>query len=141
MPTIIPLTTKFTLECIITSRLMCCLCVSVLLLAPMGFTFMHYKTPHLSSNLHQCTLKGDVITWGTVMNLRLTHNMHYMFHLKSQITASMNPLLAAYIFTGVSLTVIMISVLYFFVTCLCKSSCAKEQDWQKQPLLHKSYDW
>ena len=44
-----------------------------------------------------------------------------------EITGCMNPLLAAYIFTGVSLTVIMISVLYFFVTCLCKSSHAKEQ--------------
>ena len=55
-----------------------------------------------------------------------------------EITGCMNPLLAAYIFTGVSLTVIMISVLYFFVTCLCKSSHAKEQAWHKQPLLHKS---
>jgi len=67
MPTIISWTTQFNLECVTTSRLMCYLCVSVLLLASVGFTFMHYKT-HLSSNLHQCILTGDV------MNLRLTHN-------------------------------------------------------------------
>jgi hypothetical protein len=45
-----------------------------------------------------------------------------------EIIASMNPLLAPYFFTGVSLTVIMISVLYFFVTRLYKSSRAKEQE-------------
>jgi len=49
-------------------------------------------------------------------------------HVSPEITASMNPLLATYIFTGVSLTVIMISILYFFVTRLCKSSRAKEQE-------------
>jgi hypothetical protein len=45
-----------------------------------------------------------------------------------EITASRNPILAAYIFTGVSLTAIMIAVLHFYVTRLCKSSRAKERE-------------
>jgi hypothetical protein len=45
-----------------------------------------------------------------------------------EINVSINPLLAAYIFTGVTLTVIMILVLYFFVTHLSKSSRSNEQE-------------
>jgi hypothetical protein len=55
-----------------------------------------------------------------------------------EISVSMNPLLAAYIYTGVTLTVIMILLFYFFVTRPSKSARSYEEESRKQPLLHNT---
>jgi hypothetical protein len=84
---------------------------------------MHYKTPHLSSNSHHCTLTGDVIT-RDADQFEADTQAQDTLDVSPEIAASM----ATYIFTGVSLTVIRILVLYFFVTRLCKSSHANEEE-------------